>query len=91
MPQGLETAVGERGLGLSEGQIQRVAVARALYYGAQVLLLDEATSALDEKTEYKLLQNIKSRENLTCIAITHRKAAEEIADRVLTVTDKKIF
>ena len=60
LPCGLDTVIGEKGLGLSQGQAQRLAVARAVMCGAPILLLDEATSALDEKTEKKLLDNIKS-------------------------------
>ena len=70
LPEGTETVVGERGLGLSEGQIQRIAIARAILYDAPILLLDEATSALDEATEEHLLKNLRGLENRTCIIIT---------------------
>jgi len=69
---GLDAVLGERGIGLSEGQAQRVAVARALLSKAPILLLDEATSALDEKTEAKLLANISAMRVKTCIIVTHR-------------------
>ena len=64
LPEGTETVVGERGLGLSEGQIQRIAIARAILYDAPILLLDEATSALDEATEERLLKNLRGLENV---------------------------
>ena len=83
LPQGLDTALSENGGGLSEGQAQRVAIARAILGGAPVLLLDEATSALDEETEKLLLERIRSLRGRTCIAVTHRPAALEIADTQL--------
>ena len=84
---GLDAVLGERGVGLSEGQAQRVAVARALLTGAPILLLDEATSALDEKTEASLLQNISAMRDKTCIIVTHRQAALEICDYTLHIAD----
>ena len=77
---GLDAVLGERGVGLSEGQAQRVAVARALLSGAPVLLLDEATSALDEKTEARLLENIAAMQDKTCLIVTHRRAALAICN-----------
>ena len=82
---GLDEVLGERGIGLSEGQAQRVAVARALISGAPILLLDEATSALDEKTEAKMLKNISEMRDKTCIIVTHRRAALEICDYTLHI------
>lgn len=90
LPLGLETPLGEKGHGLSEGQMQRIAVARALLSGAPILLLDEATSALDEETEAKLLQNIRSLQNRTCLVVTHRKAALAICKRHLVLENGKI-
>ena len=87
---GLDAVLGERGVGLSEGQAQRVAVARALIGGAPILLLDEATSALDEKTEEMLLHNISKMRDKTCIIVTHRKAALEICDYTLHIADGKM-
>ena len=78
LSDGLDTVIGERGIGLSEGQAQRVAVARALLSRAPILLLDECTSALDEKTETELLRNIASLRGKTCLIVTHRRAALEI-------------
>ena len=80
LKDGLDTVIGERGIGLSEGQAQRVAVARALLSHAPILLLDESTSALDEETEAKLLENISLLKNKTCLIVTHRKAALRICD-----------
>ena len=80
LPAGLDTVLGENGAGLSEGQAQRLAIARAILGGAPILLLDEATSALDEETEKKVLQRIRALPGRTCIAVTHRSAAQEIAD-----------
>ena len=87
---GLDAVLGERGVGLSEGQAQRVAVARALLSGAPILLLDEATSALDEKTEARLLKNISAMRDKTCIIVTHRRAALEICDYTLHLEDGKM-
>ena len=77
---GLDAVIGERGVGLSEGQAQRVAVARALLSDAPILLLDEATSALDEQTEAQLLQSLADLRR-TCVIATHRAAALAICDR----------
>lgn len=85
LPQGLDTPLGEKGHGLSEGQMQRIAIARALLSGAPILLLDEATSALDEETEAKLLENIQQLQNRTCLVVTHRKAALGICQRHLVI------
>ena len=90
LPQGLDTVIAERGGGLSEGQVQRIAIARAILSGAPVLLLDEATSALDEETEARLLTNLRKLKNITCIIISHKKAAEQICDKIVSIRDKKI-
>ena len=87
---GLNAKVGENGLGLSEGQIQRIAIARAIISGAPVMLLDESTSALDETTEKKLLHNLKSLKNKTLILISHKNLAREICNRVVKIQEKKI-
>ena len=73
--------LGEAGSGLSEGQLQRIAVARALFAESPVLLLDEATSALDAQTEERLLQNLRSMTDRTVILVTHRPAALALCDR----------
>ncbi len=91
LPKGMETELGERGLGLSEGQIQRIAVARALLSQAPLLLLDEATSALDEETEKALLENIKKLENRTCIFISHKYRTIKNCDRIYKIKNKKLI
>lgn len=91
LPEGLETKLGERGKGLSEGQSQRIAIARALLRNAPVILLDEATSALDEETEEKLLKNILEKApEKTCIVTTHRPGVLRLCRRVYRVEDGKI-
>lgn len=85
LPDGFDTLVGERGLGLSEGQIQRISIARAVLCGAPILLLDECTSALDADTEQKVLTNIKAKGGITAILISHRPAALEICDKVYAI------
>ena len=90
LPQGLDTVIAERGGGLSEGQVQRIAIARAILSGAPILLLDEATSALDEATEAQLLKNLREMKDVTCIIISHKKAAEQICDKIVTIEDKQI-
>ena len=87
---GLDAVLGERGVGLSEGQAQRVAVARALLSKAPILLLDESTSALDEQTEAKLLENISAMRDKTCIIVTHRMAALAICDYAFHIENGRI-
>ena len=91
LEQGIDTVLGERGTGLSEGQMQRIAIARAIFSESPVLLLDEATSALDENTEQKLLQNLRDMTDKTVVIITHRPAALNICDRVLHFTENGII
>ena len=91
LPEGLDAVIAERGAGLSEGQVQRVAIARAILSGAPVILLDEATSALDEATEARLLQHLRELRDVTCIIISHKKAAEQICDQIVTIRDKQII
>ena len=81
LPKGVDTELGEKGNGLSEGQMQRLAIARAICSDRPVLLLDEATSALDEQTEKKLLMNLKAMTDKTVIIVTHRPAALAKCDR----------
>ena len=87
LERGIDTVLGERGTGLSEGQMQRIAIARALYSGAPVLLLDEATSALDGGTEERMLVNLRKMTEKTVIIVTHRSAALDICDRVLEFSE----
>lgn len=83
LPEGYETVLGERGSGLSEGQMQRIAVARAVYSGCPILLLDEATSALDADTERRMICSLKEMSDYTVFLVTHRRDVWELCDRVL--------
>ena len=85
LPQGLDTICSEQGGGLSEGQAQRIAIARSLLRNRSIMLFDEATSALDPETERQLLQNILSSHDKTIIFITHRPAVVECCDQVLRI------
>lgn len=80
LPKGLDTYIGEDGLGISEGQAQRIAIARAILCNTPILLLDEATAALDSETEAQLLANIKSLFGKTVLLVTHRALPENICD-----------
>ena len=91
LPNGLNTVVGENGMGLSEGQIQRLAIARAILCNAPIILLDEATSALDGETENKLLDNLKSLKDVTLIIVTHKKAASSICNKKIRVSAKRLI
>ena len=91
MPDTINARLGERGRGLSEGQAQRIAIARAVLRDAPVLLLDEATSALDVTTERRLLRNIVTQKpNKTCIVTTHRPSVLNLCQRVYRVVDTKV-
>lgn len=83
LPKGLDTLIGEHGLGISEGQAQRFAIARALLMEAPILLLDECTSALDASTEKQVLENIRSMTDKTVLMISHKNTAVQGNDRVL--------
>ncbi len=90
LPEGLETQIGERGGNLSEGQLQRIALARAVVSGAPILILDEITSSLDSKTEEEVLKNIKNLKNRTCIIVTHRNSISKICDKEFLVENRVI-
>ncbi|HMD50569.1 MAG TPA: ABC transporter ATP-binding protein, partial [Bryobacteraceae bacterium] len=91
LPEGYDTKTGERGLALSAGERQRIALARALLRNPSVLILDEPTSALDAETERLVAQNLRqSLRGRTVIVITHRPALAEIADTVLHLRDGRI-
>lgn len=91
LPQGIDTVIGERGHGLSEGQAQRIAIARAFLRKSPVLILDEATSALDEATEQKVIQGLKElTPRPTCLIITHRKSILEYCDREIKIENRNI-
>ena len=83
----VDELLGERGTGLSEGQMQRIAIARAIFSGSPIVLLDEATSALDEHTEKRLIENLRTLTDRTVIIVTHRPAVLSICDRVLNFSD----
>ncbi len=82
LPDGLDTVIGERGMGLSEGQVQRIAIARAVACGAPILLLDEATSALDEATEKRVLENLRTLPNKSALVISHRPYAAQVCNQI---------
>lgn len=88
LEEGVDTRLGERGLGLSEGQMQRLAIARAVFSDHPVLLLDECTSALDGETEKRLLENLKRMTDKTVILVTHRPEALKICDQVVTFSEE---
>lgn len=91
MPDQINNSVGERGKGLSEGQAQRIAIARAVLRNSPVLLLDEATSALDVTTERQVLKNIvQQHPNKTCIVTTHRPSVLNLCQRVYRVMETKV-
>lgn len=90
LENGLNTYIGEKGLGLSEGQIQRLAIARALLSNRKILLLDEATSALDRNTELEVLNNLKSLKDVTCIIVTHKDASKFICNKELEFNNNVI-
>lgn len=91
MPDTINSNIGERGRGFSEGQAQRIAIARAVLRDSPILLLDEATSALDVATERKVLRNIvKQKPNKTCIVTTHRPSVLNMCQRVYRVMDTRI-
>ena len=96
LSNGLDTNVGEMGLKFSGGQIQRILIARALYFNPEILVLDEATSGLDEKIENEILEDIsKNKEDLTIIIISHRKNSLNYCNKIYDLStricsDKKI-
>ena len=90
-PETFNSKIGEKGRGFSEGQTQRIAIARAILRDAPILLLDEATSALDVTTERKVLKNIiQQRPNKTCIVTTHRPTVLNMCQRVYRVLQTKV-
>lgn len=90
--EGLNTIIGEQGYGLSEGQAQRIAIARALIKKSQFMILDEATSALDMNTELEIIKNIINlKDRPTCLVITHRKSILRYCNRTIIIKSKEIF
>ena len=91
LPDGLDTRVGEKGVGLSEGQAQRLAIARAVIRKSAFIILDESTSALDEDTEKKVMQGICALEpRPTCLLVTHRKSVLNYCDREIVISNKSV-
>lgn len=84
LEKGLDTTLGEHGQGLSEGQMQRIAIARAVFSEHPILMLDEATSALDEATAQQLLKNLRRMTDKTVLMVTHRADQTEFFDRELS-------
>ena len=91
LPQGLDTVLKERGEGLSMGQIQRIAIARAILDDAPILLLDECTTSLDKETEWNVLQNLKKMNTKTIICISHTAAGIRCCDRAVKIENKKFI
>ena len=91
LPEGINSRVGERGKGVSEGQAQRLSIARAMLRNSPILLLDEATSALDEETEDRVLDNIIHHcPNKTCIVATHRPSVLRRCHHIYRIRDKSV-
>ena len=92
LPKGIDTVIGERGHGLSEGQAQRIAISRAFVKKAPFLILDEATSSLDEATEQEVIRGLQRlTPRPTCLVITHRKSILKYCDREIKIANKTII
>ena len=90
-PLGYDSLIGERGVNLSGGQLQRIAIARALYRSPKVLILDEITSALDTQTEKEVLSSIQTLDkSITIIVIAHRKSTLKNCDKIIQLEDGQI-
>lgn len=83
LPQGLETILGEDGSGVSQGQAQRLAIARAILSGKKIILMDEATASLDAVTEERFINNLKNTHGITVVFITHREKVLDSADKII--------
>ena len=91
LPDGINAKIGENGIGLSEGQAQRISIARAILRKTPILILDEATSALDRESEMQVLKSIhEMKPARTCIVITHRYSALSICSRVFRLNEGKL-
>lgn len=92
LPLGLDSVIGERGIGISEGQAQRLSIARALLVRAPILIFDEATSSLDVETEEKIICNLRRlTDKRTCIIITHRPTAMKLCDRLVSIEAGMVY
>lgn len=92
LPKGIYTILGEKAAGISEGQAQRIAIARALLKECSLLILDEATSALDEETEEKILKYLgQKKDRPTCFVVTHRSAVKKYADQILVLKEPAVL
>ena len=90
LPEGIDTKLGERGAGLSEGQMQRIAIARAIYSGNPILILDEATSALDAVTEQRLVRNLRQLTDKTVLLVTHRPEMLKLCNRQIILGGNQV-
>ena len=89
--KGLDTIIGEKGIKLSGGQIQRIGIARALYIKPSLLILDEATNAIDDITEKKIFSNLeKVKRNFTSLMVAHRKSSLILSDKIFEVKNQNI-
>jgi ATP-binding cassette subfamily B protein len=92
LPLGVETVIGERGIQLSGGQLQRIGLARAFYKDASILILDEATNALDSNTESEIINTIKMfKDNFTILMITHNSLNLKICDQIYEIKNSNLF
>ena len=92
LDNGVDSFIGERGIRLSGGQIQRIGIARALYQKSEILILDESTNALDEKTESEFLQFIHElKKSITVIFVTHKKNTLKDVDAIYEISNNKII
>lgn len=89
MPLGINTELKEKGSGLSEGQMQRIAIARAIYSDKPILLLDEVTSSLNEELEIRILENLRNMSNKTVLLISHHKKAFDYVDRTISCEEEE--
>ena len=91
LKNGIDSSVGEKGSLISGGQIQRIGIARGLYYNPRLLILDESTNALDSETEKEILNELKKLKNkVTLLIISHKMKTLEICDKIYRVDNKKI-